>query len=75
MICDKCGLDASIVTSGTEITGDDSPDTQTTIFTVLTYACRNPHCERYRKQIGQTRHQVYPVPVMEIQNEEGGESE
>lgn len=60
MKCPKCGLEAQINRSKTEVTGDNSPDTETKIFTVLTFVCRNPQCGEHQKQIGEVRHQIYP---------------
>ena len=60
MQCPKCGIEAKISKSFTEVAGDNSPDEQTTVSTVLIFECRNPQCENYNKQIDQVKHKTYP---------------
>ena len=44
MICKECGLEMRVTGSQYGFEGDDSPDTKTKLFAVLTLACRNPNC-------------------------------
>ena len=60
MNCPGCGVPAVIMRSGTEVTGDRSPDTQTEVWSVLEYHCRNPQCIKCGEDIGETRHRIYP---------------
>lgn len=55
MKCPKCGMDAIISASHNLVTGDDSPDTTTRLYRVLTFRCRNPQCESCGKDIGQQK--------------------
>jgi len=48
-------MDAIISNSRNAAEGDNSPDTQTRFFRVLTYRCRNRQCEVCGKEIGQER--------------------
>lgn len=60
MRCPKCGVEAAMMRTRTVAVGDQSPDTQTEIWTVMVYQCRNPGCPQHRKDVGETRHRVYP---------------
>lgn len=60
MRCPECGLEAIISYSRTEVEGDKSPDTETRVFTVLEYQCRNPTCPQNGKSVGESKHQTYP---------------
>ena len=60
MQCPKCGVEAAIMNTRTEITGDQSPETQTRVWSVLMYQCRNPACKAFRTDVGETRHLVFP---------------
>lgn len=42
-----CDIEPMIVGSHTEVEGDNSPDTQTNVYHVLTYKCVNPQCENF----------------------------
>lgn len=60
MKCSKCAVEAAIMKTRMETTGDQSPDTQTEVWAVMEYQCRNPACGAYGKPVGETRHRVYP---------------
>lgn len=53
MICKKCGLEGMIDQVQHRVTGDNSPDTETHVFVVQKFVCRNPQCEDYGKEIGE----------------------
>lgn len=53
MICSKCGLEGIIHSVEHRVTGDESPDTQTQVFVVQHFVCRNPQCEDFEKEIGE----------------------
>ena len=55
MKCPKCGMDAIISEARNVAEGDHSPDTQTRIYRVLTFRCRNRQCEDCGREIGQER--------------------
>lgn len=46
MICPACGVELRIVGSTTVVTGDDSADTETRVYTRHTLQCKNPACSR-----------------------------
>ena len=55
MNCPRCKTELFIDSSKLEITGDQSPDTETKVFTVQTLSCRNPNCENYLKPVAENR--------------------
>lgn len=44
MLCKTCGCEMRIVFTGTRVTGDNSPDTPTKVYTVQTLRCLNRNC-------------------------------
>ncbi|MBQ8610409.1 MAG: hypothetical protein IJ412_01745 [Oscillospiraceae bacterium] len=46
MNCPVCGAELRITGSTTVVTGDDSADTPTRVYTRHTLQCRNPACSR-----------------------------
>lgn len=60
MNCPKCGVEAAIMTTRTEVMGDDTPEAQTEVFQVLGYQCRNPQCERFERDVGEEKIRIYP---------------
>ena len=44
-ICSVCGCCMRVTGSRDIVKGDNSPETETQIFTVLTLECVNPQCE------------------------------
>lgn len=44
MVCSGCGVELRIVGSETVVTGDDSADTPTKVYTRQTLRCPNPAC-------------------------------
>lgn len=66
MICPKCGVEAIIAGTRTEVVGDSSPTTQTEVYEVLSYQCRNAQCTAVGQEIGAEKIKIYP--------REGGES-
>ena len=55
MKCPKCGMDGIIMRSGYAVSGDQSPDTTTELYRILTFACRNKQCGDFGREIGQQR--------------------
>ena len=49
MLCPACGVELRIIGSATVVTGDDSADTPTRVYTRHTLQCKNPACERIRR--------------------------
>ena len=66
MVCPKCGAEAIIDGTRVEVSGDKSWATQTEVFEVMVYRCRNRRCEANGTEIGEDRIKIYPT-------EEGGE--
>jgi hypothetical protein len=60
MKCEKCGLEAVIMRTRMDANGDQSPSTQTEVWAIQTYQCRNPACGECGKDVGETHHRVYP---------------
>lgn len=60
MQCPKCGLEAVIMVTRMEAKGDQSPETQTEVWAVQVHRCRNPACKEYQRDVGETRHRVFP---------------
>ncbi len=59
MLCPACGVELRIIGSATVVTGDDSADTPTRVYTRHTLQCKNPACER-RAPVT-VDHLVYPA--------------
>ncbi len=59
MQCPKCGLEATIVNSCTRVSGDNSPEEKTRVYTVQEFSCQNPACENHGKPLGQAEHLIY----------------
>ncbi len=51
MDCPFCGVEMRIVGSQTLVTGDDSADTPTRVYTRQTLRCINPLCKERPPQI------------------------
>lgn len=49
-MCNKCGIESTIVRSYNKVEGDNSPDTPTKLYTVLVMACINPDCSEQGKE-------------------------
>ena len=62
MQCPECKLEAYIMGKSTEVLGDESPETETEVWSVLEFECRNPACQMNGKKVGEVRHRVYPPP-------------
>lgn len=69
MKCPKCSLEAMITRTRMEADGDKSPDTQTEVWVVQVYQCRNPVCGAFETDVGETHHRVFP----EENDRKGGE--
>lgn len=52
MKCSKCGTEAFIKEAEIVVEGDESPDTETKVFNVAHFVCRNPKCTQYGNEIG-----------------------
>ena len=63
MQCPTCGVEAVIMGSRYEVEGDQRPDTETKVFSVLEFQCRNPQCPRCksRETVGTVRNLIYPM--------------
>lgn len=59
MKCGKCGCEGIISSFRYEVEGDTSPDTQTKVYHVQTWTCRNKKCEEYGKKLGETRTLIF----------------
>ena len=44
MVCKFCGNEMYITGSRIRVEGDNSPDTQTKVWRVLSFRCKNPRC-------------------------------
>lgn len=58
MLCPECKTEAAIMESGYEIRGDTSPDTETQLFSVVKFHCRNPKCKKFKEEIGEKRAEI-----------------
>ena len=58
MLCPVCNTQAIIASSEIKVTGDTSPDTETQIFRIHTFQCRNPKCSKYQKDIGEISNEI-----------------
>nr|DAK54877.1 MAG TPA: Ogr/Delta-like zinc finger protein [Caudoviricetes sp.] len=59
MKCPLCNIEMSIQRSYTEVTGDNSPDTETQVFTVQELTCRNKQCSNYGKIVETAKTQLH----------------
>lgn len=57
MQCPKCRVEARISRAYATVDGDDSPDTETRVFTVQEFECVNPQCGERGRVIGEARHE------------------
>ena len=60
MRCNKCGTEAFINFSEIVVEGDESPETETKVFNVAHYLCRNKACSEYGCEVGTDKTQMYP---------------
>lgn len=44
-----CSVDPFVCKTYLRVTGDNSPDTETKVYTVIVYKCINPNCADYGK--------------------------
>lgn len=58
MKCPLCNVEASISKTYTKVEGDNSPDTETKVYTVHEISCRNKKCSNYSKVIETVKHQL-----------------
>lgn len=56
MQCPKCRVEARISRAYTAVEGDNSPDTETRIYTVQDFVCVNPQCGEFGRKIEEARH-------------------
>ena len=73
MNCPKCGVEAVIMGTAVEVRGDESPATQTEVFEVLKYQCRNPQCPNFEQEVGTVRIKTYPRE--EVRDDEQGKKQ
>ena len=50
MLCNKCGLEMQVTDSRNVVSGDQSPEEETRLYTVLTLECKNKQCSAYGKK-------------------------
>lgn len=58
MECPICHLAAMISGTRHEVEGDQSPDTETKVYLVQEFSCRNPQCPSNGKVIGEVKHRL-----------------
>ena len=58
MMCPLCGTEMGITAAYQRVEGDESPDTETKVFTVQEMSCRNKQCSNYGKVVETVRHQL-----------------
>jgi hypothetical protein len=58
MKCPLCNVEAYIHKTYNRVEGDNSPDTETKVFTVQELYCRNKNCENNGKLIQTVEHQL-----------------
>lgn len=58
MKCPLCDVEAIISNTYMKVEGDKSPDTETKVFTVQEFSCRNKQCSNHGKVIGTLEHQL-----------------
>lgn len=63
MICPVCGVEASITRSAYQVEGDKAPDTETKVYSVLHFSCRNKSCRMFDREIGTVRHAINTEPA------------
>lgn len=60
MRCPQCDTEMRIMSSRLEVEGDDSPDTSTAVYRVMTFGCINPQCNPKPEPI-EERVKIYPT--------------
>lgn len=78
MICPVCGVEAAITRSAYQVEGDTAPDTETKVYSVLHFSCRNKKCRMFDREIGTVRHEMQTEPVSmdgETGKEDGNDEE
>lgn len=55
MICKYCNIVTKIERQRVEVEGDESPDTETKVYRVLDFVCRNPQCSHCGEKVEETR--------------------
>lgn len=58
MQCPLCKIEMAIQNTYTKVEGDNSPDTETKVFTVQELTCRNKQCSNYGKVVETVKHQM-----------------
>lgn len=58
MKCSLCNVEASISKTYNKVEGDDSPYTETKVYTVQEVSCRNKNCDNYNKVIAVVKHKL-----------------
>ena len=58
MKCPLCDVEMSIQKAYTEVEGDNSPLTETKVYTVHELTCRNKQCSNYGKVVETLKHQL-----------------
>ena len=54
MECKYRGIACRIERNRIEVSGDESPDTETVVKRILTFVCRNPQCGHCGEEVGET---------------------
>ena len=58
MQCPLCRVEGIISKTYTTVEGDNSPDTDTKVFTVQEISCRNKNCSNYGKVFDTVKHKL-----------------
>lgn len=55
MLCPYCNIVTKIERQRVEVEGDESPDTETRVYRILSFVCRNPKCAHHGEEVGETK--------------------
>ena len=58
MMCPYCNVVTKIERHRVEVEGDNSPDTETRVYRVLDFVCRNPQCAHCGEKVGETKTKI-----------------
>ena len=58
MKCPLCNVEAFISSTYNKVEGDNSPDTETKVYTVQEMSCRNKNCDNYNKVVATVEHRL-----------------
>ena len=58
MKCPLCNVEARITKTCTTVEGDESPNTETKVYTIQEISCMNKNCSNYEKVIAKAKHKL-----------------